>query len=118
MQLLDRLRDGIDVTGIMPAGGVAPGGNIMADGDLGLRVALQLPGDWLGVQHFIGSEMDDLVARFAPHFEQDQRHATADHQAEAQQRRCPSARAPHRRNIPNSDQCLYSTAARRHNYRD
>jgi hypothetical protein len=111
VQLLDRLRDGIDIAAVsdcrMPAGGRAP---------IGRRAtrlsALRLTERRLGHEHFVGGEVDGLIARPAPHLEQHQRATAADDQPEDQQSGCPSARAPHRRNIPNSDRCLYSNASR------
>jgi hypothetical protein len=110
VQLLDRLRYGIDIAAMSRAGAPA-GERVPIDRDGAVRSALQIAERRLGRQHLVIGEVNRLVARAAPHFDQHQRATAADHQAKAQQGRRPSTRAPHRRNIPNSEGRPYSNAA-------
>jgi hypothetical protein len=109
VQLLDRLRDGIDIAAV-PHGGMPADGYASIGGCAAVLRALGLTERRLRNKHFVGGKMDGLVARPAPHLEQHQRAAAADDQPEDQQGGRPSARAPHHRNIPNSDCRLYSNA--------
>jgi len=109
VQLLDRLRNGIDIVAVSRAGAPA-GERALTDRDGAVLIALRLAEAWLGRQHLVIGEVNRLVARAAPHFDQHQRATAADNQAKTQQGRRPSARAPHCRNIPNSQRCPYSNA--------
>ena len=102
MQLLDRLRNGVDIVAVSRAGAPA-GERALTDRDGAVLIALRLAERRLGRQHLVIREVNRLVARAAPHLGQDQRATAADNQAKTQQGRRPSARAPHRRNIPNSE---------------
>jgi hypothetical protein len=110
VQLLDRLRDGIDIAAVLCAGMVA-GERVPIDRDVAVLTPLRRAERRLRDQHFIIGELNRLVARSAPHLDQHQRATAANNQPDNQQGRCPSARAPHHRNIPNSGRC--STAMRR-----